>query len=99
MEAHAAVAHDAALAIQENAIGKWERLLGLPLVLGEAADAHTEVEGIVLQRTLAALVTNWAVQRVVGKQKLDDTSLCLNHLIRRRGHHHALRDRRSAGSL
>src|SRR6202035_4529851 len=64
-EAHAAVAEDAALAVDRDEGGELQRLDEVPLGLDEAGDARTPAEGDVLSRTLSALVADRAVERVV----------------------------------
>ena len=76
-EAGAAVAQDAALAVEQHEIADRDRLLEVPLLLDVAALARTVAERLVLQRALAALVAHRAVERVVGEQQLDDAFLRL----------------------
>ena len=66
MEAHAAVAHDAALAVQDDLFAERERLFLVAFCFDEARGAGTVGEGVVLQRTFAALVADRAIERVVG---------------------------------
>ena len=74
-EAGAAVAQDAALAVEQHEVADRDRLLEVPLLLDVAALARTVAERLVLQRALAALVADRAVERVVGEQQLDDALL------------------------
>ena len=70
-EAGAAVAQDAALAVEEHEVADRDRLLEVALLLDVAALARAVAERLVLQRALAALVADRAVERVVGEQQLD----------------------------
>ena len=74
-EAHAALAQDAALAIQQDLGGQAQRLLERALGIGEAGLAATLGERLVLQGALAALVADRAVERVVDEQELHDAAL------------------------
>ena len=70
-EARAAVAEDAALAVERDRGRDRDRLLE-----GELLEAHPRVagpvaEGEVLQRALAALVADGAVERVVDEDELE----------------------------
>jgi hypothetical protein len=98
-EAHAAVAEDAALAVDRHERAELERLAEVALGLDEARAAGTPTERDVLQRALAALVAHGAVERVVHEQELDDRVLRLLHAIRAGDHHHAVLDSRRAGGL
>ena len=73
-EAGAAVAQDAALAVEEHEVADRDRLLEVALLLDEAALARAVAERLVLQRALAALVAHRAVERVVGEQQLETPS-------------------------
>ena len=74
-EAHAALAQDAALAIQQDLGGQAQRLLERALGIGEAGLATALRQRLVLQGALAALVADRAVQRVVDEQELHDAAL------------------------
>ena len=74
-EAGAAVAQDAALAVEQHEVADRDRLLEVPLLLDVAALAGAVAERLVLQRALAALVADRAVERVVGEQQLEDALL------------------------
>ena len=74
-EARAAVAQDAALAVEQHEVADRDRLLEVPLLLDVAALAGTVAERLVLQRALAALVADRAVERVVGEEQLEDALL------------------------
>ena len=74
-EAGAAVAQDAALAVEQHEVADRDRLLEVALLLDVAALARAVAERLVLQRALAALVAHRAVQRVVGEQQLEDALL------------------------
>ena len=80
-EAGAAAALDAALAVEEHELGDGDGLLEVALLLDEAGLSRTVDQGLVLQRALAALVADRAVERVVGEQQLKDAVLGLLHLL------------------
>jgi hypothetical protein len=98
-EAHAAVAEDAALAVDRHQRRERERLLEVALGLDEARDAVAPAERDVLQRALAALVADRAVERVVDQQELDDRVLGLLDPRGLRVDDHAVLDGRRAGRL
>ena len=98
-EAHAAVAEDAALAVDRDQRRELERLLEVALGLDEARGAGAPAVGDVLQRALAALVADRAVERVVDEQELDHRALRLVHALRLRVDDHAVLDRRRARGL
>ncbi len=82
-EAGAAVAEDAALAVERDRGRDRDRLLE-----GELLEAHPRVagavaEGEVLQRALAALVADRAVERVVDEDELERRVLSLGRLLGR----------------
>ena len=80
-ETHAALAQDAALAIQQDLRGQAQRLLEGPLGVRETGLAATLRERLVLQGALATLITDRAVQRVVDEQELHDATLgAIHHL-------------------
>ena len=83
-EPGAAVAEDAALAVEVDGLGDRDRLLVVPLLLDPARLARAVGHGLVLQRALAALVAHRAVERVVGEQELEHAVLRLRHLRRTR---------------
>src|SRR5436305_3863497 len=74
-EAHAAVAEDAALAVDADQRRQGNRLLEVALWIGHAALAGAPAHRDVLQWALAALVADGAVERVVDEQELDDRVL------------------------
>src|ERR1039457_2433402 len=80
-EAHAAVAEDAALAVDRDQRRELQRLDEVALGLDEARDATAPAEADVLQRTLPALIADGAVERVVDQQELDDRLLCVLHAL------------------
>ncbi len=69
-EAGAARAQHAALAVEQDLGGDVDRLGVEPLVLGEPGLAAAVAHRLVLQRALAALVADGAVERVVDQQEL-----------------------------
>ncbi len=76
-EAGATVAEDAPLAVEQHERGDLDRLGEVALLLDEAALARTEAEGLVLERALAALVADRAVERVVDEEELEHPVLGL----------------------
>ncbi len=74
-EAHAAVAEDAALAVDGDERRQGQRLLEVALGLDHPAATQAPAERDVLQRALAALVADGAVERVVDQQELHDRVL------------------------
>src|SRR3984885_13656003 len=71
-EAHAAVAEDAALAVDRDQRRQRQRLLEMALGLDHPATPEPPAERDVLERALAALVADRAVERMVDEQELDD---------------------------
>ena len=63
VEADAAVAHDAALAVEHDLLAERERLFLVAFFFGEARGAGTVAERVVLERALAAFVADRAVER------------------------------------
>ena len=98
-EAHAAVAEDAALAVDRDQRRQLERLLEVALGLEVARGARAPAVGDVLQRALAALVAHRAVERVVDEQELDDRALGVVHAVGLGVDDHAVLDRRRARRL
>ena len=76
-EAGAAVAQDAALAVEGDEVADRDRLLEVALLLDEPALARAVGHRLVLQRALAALVADRAVERVVDEEELEDAVLGL----------------------
>ncbi len=97
--AHAAVAEDAALAVDRDQRRELQGLDEMALGLDVARDAAAPAEGDVLQRALAALVAHGAVERVVDQQELHDRLLRGLHALGLRVHDHAVLDRRGAARL
>ncbi len=97
-EAGAAVAQDAALAVEVDDVADRDRLLVVALLLDEAALAGAVAERLVLQGALAALVAHRAVERVVGEQQFEHAflhplgGLALGVDLHVRGHRHHARD-------
>ena len=91
-EARAAVAEDAALAVERDQRRDRDRLLERALRERHARVARPVAERQVLQRALAALVADGAVERVVDEDELERRVLALGGLRRRaRGlHDHAV---------
>ena len=97
--AHAAVAEDAALAVDGDQRGDLQRLAEVALGLDEAARPGAPAEGDVLQRALAALVAHRAVERVVDEQELHDGLLRVVHPLGLGVHDHPVLDRGRAAGL
>ncbi len=98
-EAGAAIAQDAALAIQVHEVADGDGLLEVSLLLDEAGLARAVRVRLVLQRALAALVADRAVERVVGEQELEDAVLGLLGGVGLRRHGHAVGHRDHARRL
>ena len=98
-EAHAAVAEDAALAVDRDQRRERDRLGEVALRLDEPAAARAPAVGDVLERALAALVADRAVERVVDEQELDHRVLRVLHAVGLRVDHHAVLDGGGAGGL
>ena len=100
-EPGAALAEHAALAVEQHLGRDPDRLGEGPLGLLEAARRRAVAHRLVLQRALAALVADRAVERVVDQEQLDDAGLRLGG--DRRGvlgpDDHARRDLEGAGGL
>ncbi len=98
-EARAAVAEDAALAVERDQGRDRERLLVRALVEVEARVARSVAVRQVLQRALAALVADRAVERVVEQDELEHRLLSLGGRLRARVHLHAVAGGHRAGGL
>ena len=96
-EPGAAAALDAALAVEQDQLGDRDGLGEVSLLLDEAGLAGTVGQGLVLQRALAALVADRAVERVVGEEELEDAVLGLLDLLRVGDDLHALASSDVAG--
>jgi hypothetical protein len=98
-EADAAVAEDAALPVDGHQRRELERLLEVALGIGEAALARAPSHRDVLERALAALVADRAVERVIDEQEFDDRVLRLLHPVGLGVDDHSVADRGRAGGL
>ncbi len=103
-EPHAPRAEDAAVAVQhqrrpEVDVGPHALAVEHPPRKLHPALVRPEAVGEILQRTLAALVADRAVERMVDQQELEHAGARLDHVGRLRRHDHALGDRRRAGRL
>ncbi len=98
-EAHAAVAEDAALAVDRDHRRELERLDEVALGLDETGAPEPPAEGDVLQRALAALVAHGAIERMVDEQELDDRVLRMAHAVGLRVHDHPVLDGRRTRGL
>src|SRR5205823_8185687 len=70
-EARAAIAEDAALAVERDRRRDRDRLLERELLVAHARVAGAVAERQVLQRALAALVADGAVERMVDENELE----------------------------
>jgi hypothetical protein len=100
-EACAAVAEDAALAVERDQRRDRDRLVERPLGEVHAGRAGAEAEGQVLERALPALVAVGAVERVVEEDELEDRLLALGRLLarQRRLQHEPVDGGQGAGGL
>src|SRR5207244_11322114 len=80
-EAGAAVAEDAALAVERDRRRDRDRLLECALREEHPRRAGSVAERQVLQRALAALVADGAVERMVDEDELECRVLCLGGLL------------------
>ena len=97
--ARAPVAQHAALAVERDVRRQRDRLLEVEARAVDAADRVPVAEREVLQRALAALVADGAVQRVVDELELQDLCTRLHCHRALRLHDHALGHRRRAPGL
>src|SRR4029079_6195366 len=98
-ETRATVAQDAALPVEQHQIADRDRLFEVPLLLDVPALTGAMAEGLVLQRALAALVADRAVERMVRQQQVDDALLGLPRGLALRVDDHAGCDRDHARRL
>src|SRR5205814_9250933 len=87
-EARAAVAEDAALAVERDRGRDRDRFLDSELLEAHPGVAGPVAEGEVLQRALAALVADRAVERVVDEDELERPVLAGRSLGGRAGRRH-----------
>src|SRR4029079_9361795 len=76
---HAALAQDAALRVEHDLVAELPVLAAEQLALDEAAVARAEAVAVILQRALAGLVADGAVERVVDEQELEPSLARLHH--------------------
>ncbi len=98
-KARAAVAENAALAVEGDEGRDRDGLVERPLGEVHARVSRAEAEGEVLERALAALVAVGAVERVVEKDELEHRVLALGRPLARRRrpeHHPVLRGQRAS---
>ena len=97
--ANAAPADHTALLVQHNGVGNQVVLVFEALGFHELADARPVAHGLILERALAALVTDGAIQRVIQQDKGQVGLLHILHLLRVGLDHHVLGHRHRAGGL
>src|SRR4051794_7792626 len=98
-EADAAVAEDAALAVDRDQRRELDRLLEVALFVDHPAFPRAPAVGDVLQRAFATLVADRAVERVVDEEELDHRALRVLDLLGARVDDHPLAHRGRAGGL
>ena len=98
-EARAALAQDAALAVQHHAITDRHRLGIVTLVQVEARPARSMSQGEVLQIAFTTFITDGTVERVIDEQKFQRSTARLLHLLGFSMHNHAFTDGRCTGRL
>ena len=74
-KAGATIAQDATLAVEQHQFANGDGLFVVALFFDVAALARTMAERLILQRALAALVADWAIEWMVCEQQLDDALL------------------------
>ncbi len=80
-EPGAPAALDAALPVEQHELGDGDGLFEVPLLLHEPRLTRAVGQGLVLERALATLVADRAVQRVVDEQELEHAVLGLFDLV------------------
>ena len=75
-ETRTTVTQDAPLTVEEYQFTNCYWLLVVTLLFNETTFARTMTESLILQRALAALVTHWAVKRVISKKQFNHAFLC-----------------------
>ena len=98
-EPRAARALDAPLAVQQNQRTDLDGLHEVTLLLDEARLSRAVRQRLVLQRALAALVTDRAVERVIREQEFENTILGLLDLFGVSDDVHAVVDLQVTGGL
>jgi hypothetical protein len=88
-----------ALAVQEHQLTYLDGLDEVALLLDEAGLARSVSEGLILERALATLVTDRAVEGVVREQELEHAVLGFLHLLGIGAHAHAVVDVQVARGL
>src|SRR5262249_41409904 len=96
-EPHAPPAEDAPLAVEDEHRPHADVLAKGALGFNEPPLPRPKLERVVLQRALAALVADRAVQRVVHQQELEDALLAGLHALGLRAHDHVFADLLRAG--
>ena len=76
-EAHATLAENATIAVEQDLAGQTQRLAVGALRIGETGLSTAIGHCLVLQGTFATLIADRAIQRVVDQQELHHTTLCL----------------------
>ena len=95
--ANTAPANDAAFLVEHDQVADGVALFLVSLDLLELGLSGTMLEGLILQRTLAALVTNRAIQRVVDENEFEGILARLRCCFAGIAEFHAVADTRRTG--
>ena len=98
-ETHAARAQDTPFRVKDHIRTKVHDLAPMHLFFLETAVVETILHVIVLQPTLAGLVTDGTIQRMIDEQEFKDPTAALDHPGGIRVHHHIIRHRRVAANF
>ena len=99
VEAHAALADDATLLVENDRRAEIDRLRFAVLRVDDVGRAPAVRHCVILKVALAALIANRAIQRMIDEQQLDHRRASRLGLLAARAHDHAVRRRRVAGDL
>ena len=97
--AGAAIAEHTPLAVESDLVRHRDGLLEMKALAVDSARRIAVTEREVLQRTLASLIVNRTVERVVRELELEDVGARLHRHRALRAHDHSFRHRRGAGGL
>src|SRR5712691_11716928 len=98
-ETYAARAQDTPFRVKDHIRTKVHDLAPMNLFFLETAVVETILHVIVLQPTLAGLVTDGTIQRMIDEQEFKDPTAALDHPGGIRVHHHIIRHRRVAANF